>query len=263
VSPIDISISRSGQRESVGSPGRQPGAGAARDQIQVMIVDDHAVFAELLALAVGGQPELACCAVAHDVASARLLYRQTRPDVVVMDLHLGADARQGLELTRELVVRDPRARIIVLTAHRHPQWAAVAYEIGACGFLQKDGELRAVLATIRDVHQGLLPPAYGRTAKPSATTAPRQRPPAPHSVPVTPMTPREQEVLDLLGGGIRAASIARLLDLSIWTVRRHIRHISDKLGAKSQVDAVVRAARSGLIDMAPPSRHGSAGLDSG
>ncbi|MEQ3549484.1 response regulator transcription factor [Pseudonocardia nematodicida] len=202
----------------------------------VFLVDDHRSFTDLLALGLGVQPGLDVVGVAHSADDARAalggaddaraVLGRVAPDVVVLDVRLPGG---GLTLLPD--VRAAGARALVLTAHPRPGPARRARDLGAAGFLGKDTPLPGIVAAIRTVAAG--GSAHGTPAE------------VPH------LTPREQEVLDGLARGRDVTALATVLGLSGHTVRDHVRALLGKLGARSQLEAVVAAERVGLVAFDP------------
>ena len=190
---------------------------------RLLLIDDHRIFTDVLAFALDAQPDLRCVAVAHTARDGLARAAGCDFDVAIVDLHL-PDGR-GLDVIRDLRRHGPAAQLILLTGHVTPGLAEQAEEAGADALVAKDDALRAVLDVIRDAEP------------PGATAAPA--PP--------PLSPREREVLALLASGRHAGQIAGDLALSVHTVRDYIKAILAKLGAQSQLDAVVTAGRLGLI----------------
>ncbi len=224
--------------------------------LSIVVVDDHRTFADLLMMALNAQPDLTCVGSAASAAEAVELVHRTRPDVVVMDLQLGGD--DGIDATRQLLEIAPLTRVVVLTAHTRPQHLVRAAAAGACAFLSKTGALDEMLETLRNVRAGrmvvdpglvTLLPRDGDAAgadRRGERGVPRPRSERP-AVPQTELTARELEVLRLLGEGRDLRSIAELLGVSLHTCRGHVKNVLVKLGAHSQLEAVVIATRSGLL----------------
>jgi DNA-binding NarL/FixJ family response regulator len=205
-------------------------AGEPADPLEVLVVDDHRVFAEVLRLGVDSQPGLRCRTVAHSAHEALSRASTAEFDVAVVDLEL-PDA-SGFEIIESLRQRHPRLRILVLTAYARPPHARRALDAGAAGFLGKESSLARVLDAIR------------------ATTLPGQPAALPPTLdeqsPVR-LTPREHDVLRELGLGRDANQIADALGISLFTTRDHIKALMRKLGAQSQLGAVVAAEQLGLV----------------
>ncbi|MGC4154086.1 MAG: response regulator transcription factor [Propionicimonas sp.] len=192
----------------------------------VLIVDDHRTFAELLKIGLGAQPDLECAGVAHSVVEATRLADVIAYQAAIVDL--GLPDGDGAELVAHLQARAPGARIVVLTAHPRSDRARRALAAGAHAVLPKGGRLDDVLHALR-------------------TRIPRQA----SAEYRDPLTPREREVLSLLADGADVRSIARTLELSPYTVRDHVKAILAKLDARTQLEAVVVAAREGIVLLDP------------
>src|SRR5690349_17749549 len=119
---------------------------------RVMVVDDHTTFAELLTDALDREVDLQGVGHAKTAAEGVALFRELRPDLVLMDLQLPDST--GFDATRQILEIDPEARVLVLTAHAKPEHAREALASGACGFLAKDDTLSEMLAAIRATRHG-------------------------------------------------------------------------------------------------------------
>lgn len=207
--------------------------------MRVLVVDDHRTFAELLSLALDAEPDLECVGHAQTSAEALECAARLRPDVILMDLRL--PDQDGISTTAELTSRDPDVKVLILTAHATSAEFSRAAAAGASGFLAKDGALTEVLTALRTAHRGslVLPPTV--VAAFSASTVPRP------SGPATNLSPRELEVLRLMGRGQDPRAIAKQLGVSLNTCRGYVKSILAKLEVHSQLEAVVSASRSGLI----------------
>ncbi|MGW2786833.1 response regulator [Streptomyces populi] len=206
---------------------------------RVLIVDDHRTFAELLAFALGSQPDFDCAGWAGTGAAAVELAARERPDMVVMDISLGTES--GLEVTRRIREATPDAIVVIVSAHRDPDWVVRAAQAGASAFVPKSGSLEEMLRVLRDVRQGSMlvsASVFGEPPRPRATDDPA----------VASLTARESEVLTLMGKGLAPAAIARLLGISVNTCRGYVKSIHLKLGVRSQLQAVVKAQQLGLVE---------------
>lgn len=219
--------------------GLQPDAPLGQP-LSVAVVDDHRAVADAMAFAVERADGLECAGVAYSAASALELVHRERPDAVLMDVRLGAD--DGIALTAQLTARFPELRVVVLTAHLDLGLLDRAADAGACALLPKDGSWEDVVTAIQSasrdgfhVHPQLLRGFLG--------SQPR------HGMPPVDLTSREQEVLRLLAEGRDASVIARTLGISVLTGRSHIKSVLAKLGAHSQLEAVVTASRLGLVSL--------------
>lgn len=216
---------------------------------RVLVVEDQQVLASALEVAIGAQPDLECLGIAASVDAALAQMTARVPDVVLMDIELpGTD---GIEGTRLVKAAHPEVTVLVLTAGATPQRLAAAAAAGADGFLAKDTPFGDVLTAIRNPLPGkvlvegavlhdLLREQEGRApARPAAAeTAAGEE---------SGLTARECEVLTLMGQGLDPAAIAERLVVSVYTARGHVKNVMMKLGAHTQLEAVVIATRLGLL----------------
>ncbi|MFE0255086.1 response regulator [Streptomyces sp. NPDC059010] len=215
--------------------------------IRVLVVEDQRTLADALEIAIGAQPDLFCVGAVGTVEQALPLVASHSPDVVLMDIHLpGAD---GIEGTRRIRADHPRTRVLLLTADTDPGQLVAATSAGAAGFLAKDSAFPAVLAAIRAPAEGPMYVEESTLGILVAALGPPTGGPAParRGGDRTELTAREREVLLLMGRGLGPGAIAERLVVSPHTARGHVKRIMAKLGAHSQLEAVVIAGRSGLL----------------
>ena len=164
-----------------------------------------------------------------------------QPDVVIMDLQL--PDRDGISTTADLMRSHPDLKVLILTAHAGPSEMARAGAAGASGFLTKDGALTDVLDALRGARRGslILPPSViaGFAARGPVTIGQTD----------VGLTPREMEVLQLLGQGRDPRTISKELGVSMHTCRGYIKGVLAKLDVHSQLEAVVVGTRMGLIQV--------------
>jgi DNA-binding NarL/FixJ family response regulator len=212
-------------------------------ETRVLVIDDHQTFAELLAGALDREPDLLSIGHATTAREGIALCERLQPDVVVMDVQL--PDLDGFAATRKIVAASPEVRVVVLTAHATAEFVAKAAEAGACGFMPKDGALAIMLDTLRSCRRGSLsvhPALITRlTASPE--------PPASAASSLPPLTDREREVLQCMGNGQDVRAIARQLNISVHTCRGYVKALLAKLGAHSQLEAVVIAAKAGILQL--------------
>ncbi|MCF6476867.1 response regulator transcription factor [Nonomuraea sp. MG754425] len=193
---------------------------------------------------------------AADGAQAVTEALRLAPDVVLMDIRMpGMD---GLEATRRVLANDPRCRVIMLTTFDLDRYVYAALALGASGFLLKDVTPEHLAAAVRLVGTGdaLLAPSITRRlverfapadrAVNGGLDAPGPAAPAAHAELAT-LTPRELEVLTLLGKGLSNAELAYALTLSEATVKTHVARIFAKLALRDRAQAVVIAYETGLV----------------
>jgi DNA-binding NarL/FixJ family response regulator len=218
------------------------------DRIRVLVVDDHAVVRRGLLAFLDSEPDLEVVGDAEGGTRALALLEQLdsegrRPDVVVMDLQMAPV--DGIESTRQIRARYDDVDVVALTSFAEEQRVQAALAAGASGYLLKDADADEVAAAIRAAHRGelQLEPAIARQLM-SSLRAP------PHDDSAAELTPREFEVVRLVGAGSANKEIAAELGISERTARTHVSNILGKLGLGSRTQAALWAVREGLVDVA-------------
>ncbi|WP_454117288.1 response regulator [Microbacterium lacticum] len=214
--------------------------------IRVVLVDDQALFRAGIRMVIDSQSDLEVVGEAGDGADGVRVVRETRPDVVLMDIRM--PVMDGLAATAALLA-DPsheavRPRIVMLTTFDLDEAAARAIRQGASGFLLKDADPEFLLSAIRTVHAGSAVIAASATQDLFAHFAA----PAPASLPAEfgELTEREREIFALAARGLSNAEIAQREYLSEATVKTHISRILAKLALRDRVQLVVFAFEHGL-----------------
>jgi DNA-binding NarL/FixJ family response regulator len=201
--------------------------------IRVLVADDHAVVRQGLRTFLDLQDDIEVVGEAADGASAVALAEELAPDVVLVDLVMpGVD---GLEALRGLRERVPATRAIVLSSFIDDDKLFPAVRAGAAGYLLKDVQPQELVAAIRTVHAG------GALLHPKVASRLLEE------MSADPLTPREREVLGLIGRGMANKVIARELSLSEKTVKAHVSSILAKLGVTDRTQAALYAVRAGLV----------------
>jgi two-component system, NarL family, response regulator len=206
--------------------------------IRILIAEDQRIVREGLIALLEDEPEVAIVGEAANGQEALALFVQLQPDIVLMDLQM--PLIDGPEATRRIREQAPDARILVLTTYATDEFIFKALRAGARGYLLKDASADELLAAIRAVAQGrtLLAPAVAeRLVAGVSDQAPE------------PLTPRELEVLTLLGQGRSNSEIAHALTIAPRTVKVHVQNILGKLGAGNRTEAVSIAVRQQLISL--------------
>jgi DNA-binding NarL/FixJ family response regulator len=213
---------------------------------RLILVDDHKVVRAGLRGLFNQQPDLEVVGEADTSREALTLAERTQPDLVVLDLTLPGGG--SLELISELVERGPLPRVLVLSMHDDPAYARAALGAGATGYVVKTVSEEDLLAAIRAVRRGKAVVDLddeARTASVFGAGGPQAvRGPARATVG---LSPREREVLCLLGQGHTNQAVAEQLDLSPKTVATYRARIGEKLGLKSTADFVPYATDTGLL----------------
>jgi DNA-binding NarL/FixJ family response regulator len=212
---------------------------------RVLVVEDQQTLAGALQIAIDAQPDMDCVGAVPTAEEAVALAIASHPDTVLMDIRLpGTD---GIEATRQVKAACPQVRVLILTADATPARLAAAAAAGASGFLAKDSPFPDVLAAIRAPVDGKIL-VEGNTLTALIESLDRACPPVDGPVPDRArLTVRERQVLALMGEGLDPQAIARRLVVSRHTARGHVKNILMKLGAHSQLEAVVIATRAGYL----------------
>ncbi|NRQ36280.1 response regulator transcription factor [Nonomuraea sp. NN258] len=205
--------------------------------IRLLLVEDHAMVAEAIGLALDQAPGIEVVAGAGSIAAAVADAGRTRPDVVVLDRRLpDGDAVAAIG---RLLAAAPSARVLVLTGEATASVAARVVQAGGAGLLLKSSRLRELEAAVREVAAGgvvfapgLLPGVLDRLTGRVGTR----------------LTLRERETLLLLAEGVTTQEVGRRLGVARNTARNHVQHVLEKLGARSKLEAVAIARREGLLD---------------
>jgi DNA-binding NarL/FixJ family response regulator len=208
------------------------------DATTVVIIDDHQVFAGLLGevFVARGLNVVGICSTLDDGMAA---VAASAPDLVVLDHRLGGDT--GASSVRALKERSPSTRVLMLTASDERAVLLEAMDAGCDGFVTKRRDIGEVFAAVAAVLRGDTPISPDMVG---ALLGSRSGPPGGD------LTPRESDVLQLIGAGHSNKQTARELGISVHTVRNHVQHLLDKLGAHSQLEAVAIASRLGLLSSA-------------
>jgi two-component system, NarL family, response regulator LiaR len=210
------------------------------DAIRILVVDDHAVVREGLRAFLELQEEFEVVGEAGDGAEAVELAERLRPDVVLMDLVMpGLDGVGAMQRLRE---RLPSSRVIVLTSFAEDDRLLPAIQAGAAGYLFKNAQPSELARAVRAAHAGeaLLDPAVAARLVDAIAQAPGTEP-------SEQLTPREREVLELIGRGLSNKLIARELEIAEKTVKAHVGHLLAKLGVTDRTQAALYAVRAGIV----------------
>jgi DNA-binding NarL/FixJ family response regulator len=241
---------------------------AAQKPSRIVVADDHPLFRSAIRYTLEAQQDLEVVAEAADGREALELCRRLRPDLVLMDL--GMPVTDGVAATRVIKRESPGTLVLVLTALGESEKLHDSLEAGAAGYILKDAPVPRIIDAVRRTLAGENPldekvamrllailmngkarreDVREHGEKPAATTTtggPLGEIGA--SQLANALTPREVEVLRLVAQGQTNQQIARNLLISVSTVKRHVRHISSKLGACDRVQVAVRAVDLGLLD---------------
>ena len=205
----------------------------SKSKIRLLVVDDHFFVRMGLTGSLNAEPDLRVVAEADNGTLAIKLFREHRPDVVLMDGRL--PGLSGVETLAALRREFPDARVLMLSIDEGEEDVYRALQAGAAGYLPKATQLQELLKAIRAVHAGerFLPPALAaRLAErgPGAT-----------------LTARELEVLELVSKGLSNREIAAALGCSETTAKWHLKNIMSKLDVTDRTEAKRVAVERGIL----------------
>ncbi len=204
-------------------------------RIRVFSVDDHPLLREGIAAIINNQQDMVMVAQAANAQDALLQFRKHLPDVTLMDLRL--PDMSGIETMIAIRAEFPEARVIILTTFEGDVEIKRALESGARGYVLKSMPPKELVEVIRQVHAGKkrIPPQLAAQLAEHMSDEP--------------LTEREVQVLGQIAGGNRNRDIAERLFISEETVKVHIKHIMEKLGASDRTQAVAIGIRRGIIQL--------------
>jgi DNA-binding NarL/FixJ family response regulator len=216
------------------------------DPIRVLIVDDHASFAESLRDVLGRRPGIEVVGIAVNATDGVRVAVEREPQVVLMDQRL--PDRSGAQAAREILERRPATAVVMLTGGGSEDEMLEAVEAGVCGYLIKTARVAEVALAIERAAAGemLIPPTQLRDLLRRAHD--RARSGADRARMITSLTAREREVLRCMASAKDTAAIAAELGVSRHTARGHVQTVIEKLGAHSRLEAVLRGQELGLLE---------------
>src|SRR5271170_3962760 len=220
----------------------KPQAQAAKKRI--LVVDDHPIVRQGLALMVNREADLVVCGEAEDANSAMLVLASARPDVLIVDISLNGP--DGLDLLKNIRTTHPTLPVLILSMHDESIYAERALRAGANGYIMKHEATERVLVAIRRILGGeiyvsdrmanrMLHQRFGGSSGGSLSK-------------VDELTDRELEVFRLIGEGHTTRQIAEVLHLSVKTVETYQAHIKEKLSLRSGRELVQHAIQSKISD---------------
>ncbi len=221
-------------------------------RVRVLLVDDDDLMRAGLRSVLSSDETIEVVGEAGDGRAALDEIRKLRPDLVLMDIRM--PEVDGISATREVLAVEPDVKVVVLTTFEEDDYIFEALSAGASGFLLKRTKPEELIAAIHTVAAGdsLLSPSVTRRVIDRMATQP---PAALSGARLEALTPREREVLELVGRGLSNREIAESLFIEESTVKTHVKRILMKLGLRDRVQAVILTYEMGVI------RTGAAKLD--
>ena len=206
--------------------------------MRILLADDHQLLRQAIRRALE-DAGMTVVAEAADGGEAVRLASEVQPDLIVMDVSM--PVLDGVEATRRIHADYPDLPIVIITMHGDEALRRDAVNAGASGFLTKDVSMQEVVATITEAAGGDVALSTELAATILAELEDgADRPPSP-------LTPREEEVLQLIADGCSTSEVAERLFISGKTVKNHLASIYEKLEARDRTQAVLSAVRSGII----------------
>ena len=212
-------------------------------KLRILLADDHETVREGLRMILNAQPDMQVVATAGDGSEAISQCEKVTPDIVLMDISM--PGMNGLAATIRLSEKCPEAKVLTLTRHADSSYLQQLMRAGAAGYVLKQSRPAELLHAIRSVATGgkyldasMTAPVIGNYARGTVQSTPET---------VTPLSPRETEVLRLIAWGNTNKEIAARLDLSVKTVEAHKANGMRKLGMRGRIDIVRYALLQGWL----------------
>jgi DNA-binding NarL/FixJ family response regulator len=204
------------------------------EPIDILIVEDHDEYRQRLASMLAMDPAHTC----RDVPSAEvalIAIEERVPDVVIMDINL--PKASGIDCTRAIKAKHPKVQVLICTVHEDEEKIFDALKAGATGYVLKRSPLSELLDAIQQIMDGGSPMSGRIARKVVGSFQPKALDPADQ------LTPREQEVLEMLAQGMQMKEIAPKLFVSLTTIRTHVRNIYEKLQVQSRYEMMKKTGR--------------------
>jgi DNA-binding NarL/FixJ family response regulator len=210
---------------------------------RILVADDHEVVRHGLRVLLEAQPGWSVCAEAADGNEALAKATEHQPDLAVLDI--GMPGLNGLEVTRKILEVSPNTRVLILSLYESEQMIQEVLEVGARGYLLKSDASKYLAKAAEALKNGktFFTPKFDhlmQEAEGHGAGAARS---------VVSLTPREQEVVKLLGEGKSTREVAQTLNMAVKTAETHRAHIMQKLDLHSITDVVMYAVRNNLISV--------------
>ncbi len=197
--------------------------------INILLVDDHILFAKSLEIALSDYSEVESFDSISDISQLNIIIESKKTDIILMDINLKNIASEdGLELTKQLLCRSPEQKVVILSGYDLPIYRREAEKIGARGFINKNTEPEKLVSFLSKIAKGAV--IFNR------------------DIPfLEELTDCEKQILQFIANGMKRKEIASILYISERTLSNHLQHIFEKLGVTSSVEAVTKAIQMGYI----------------
>ena len=197
--------------------------------MKVLLIDDHTLFSKSLAIVLSDFPDIEEFSSTNDVDHIAEIVEKSQPDILLVDINLGHSVQEdGLFLTKQLLGRFPKQKIVILSGYDLPAYRREAQKIGAKGFVNKEVEPEELFQILCSIQSGMTHFLS-------------------ENVMLEDLTVSEKQVLRMIADGHRRKEIAMQLHLSERTVSNHLQHIFEKLQVASSVEAVTKAIQLGYL----------------
>ncbi len=197
--------------------------------MKVLLIDDHTLFSKSLAIVLSDFPDIEEFSSTNDVDHIAEIVEKSQPDILLVDINLGHSVQEdGLFLTKRLLGRFPKQKIVILSGYDLPAYHREAQKIGAKGFVNKEVEPEELFQILCSIQSGMTHFLS-------------------ENVMLEDLTVSEKQVLRMIADGHRRKEVAMQLHLSERTVSNHLQHIFEKLQVASSVEAVTKAIQLGYL----------------
>lgn len=197
--------------------------------INILLVDDHALFSKSLEIALSDYSEIEAFDSINDISQIDNFIESQKPDIILMDINLKNIASEdGLELTKQILNCHPEQKIVILSGYDLPVYRSEAKKIGAKGFINKNIEPEKLISLLSKIlHNAII---FDKEV-----------------LFLEELTDSEKQILQFIADGMKRKEIASTLYISERTLSNHLQHIFEKLGVTSSVEAVTKAIQMGYI----------------
>lgn len=211
--------------------------------INILLAEDQALVRQGIRMMIEQHPSFRVVAEVANGKEAVDAYEKHLVDLVLMDVRM--PVMTGIEATKVIRQRDPKAKVLILTTFADDEYAMEALKLGALGYLLKDADAASLLSSIESCLNG----GISIDASVAGKVVPRliNRPAEPSVMEVVELTGRERSILQLVGEGKNNQEIAEALHLSVGTVKNHVTVILQKLGLRDRTQLAIFAIRNGIV----------------